>query len=435
MTFKPTKEQSSIIEAVNDKVTPLIAIQANSGSAKTSSMLMALKGVSCWFKSGLFLAFNKKIATENASKVPKYIECVTLHSLAYKYIVRPFKLSIKNNIQESDFSHTNSKVKNKCVWLMNKFCTSRFTKLDDFLNGLDYTPKPFYSKLLKDTIIDMEEGNKPIPHSVYMKLFHLHLANGSIDMPNYDLLFLDEAGDINGVYLEVFLLIKAKKKVASGDASQNIYGFNNTVNGLNILVDEYNAKEFSLSKTFRCSPEISKTIQLFCDKYIEDEVTFIGSKNNLNKPKSFMYLTRGNRELLEEISTCMEDETKFSLARDVNSIFDLFIFVKSTIYKIYDEYKETNKEPYIHNGYEYIWKEFKDAMIEKDKFSTWVRRRAKDDEYFPFELSRAIEVVQSYSSSELISMKNYAKDKLNKDDNYIIGTVFSTKGKVWEQIA
>jgi len=428
MTFKPTKEQSLIIEAVNDKVTPIIAIQANSGSAKTSSLLMSLQHDSCWFKSGLFLAFNKKIAMENAKKVPNYIECVTLHSLAYKYIVRPLRLKVKNNIQESDFNHENSKVRNKCVWLMNKFCTSRYTKLDEFFESMKNKPKSFYKKLLKDVIIDMEEGKKPIPHSVYMKLFHLHLASGSVDMPEYDLLFLDEAGDINGVYLEVFLLINAKKKVATGDSSQNIYGFNHTLNGLEILVNEYRAKEFSLSKTFRCSHEISKTIQSFCDKYIDDEVSFIGTKNTLTEPKTFMFLTRGNRELLEEIYTCMLNDTKFSLARDANAIFDLLIWCKSTIYNIYEEYKETNIEPDIPQGYEYIWKEFKDAKANRYSFSKWVKERAKDDKFFPQELIRTIELIRDYSSKDLISMKQYCKDRANKDSRYTLGTVFSTKG-------
>ena len=392
----------------------------------TTTMLMALKDSRCWFKNGLFLSFNKKIATENAQKVPSFIETKTLHSLAYQYIVKPLKLKVIGSISANDIHHSNYKIRNRAKWLLNKFCTSRFVKIRDFLKDEDEQNINLYEKLLKKTIVNMENGKQPIPHAVYMKLFHIHLFAGSVKMQEYDLLFLDEAGDINGVYLEVFLNIKAKKKVAVGDISQNIYGFNNTMNGIEILIDEYNAISGSLTKTFRCSNQIAGAVNQFMLNN-DLNINLVGVNRDNLEPETSLFVTRGNRELLSMIKLCMDKEIKFSLARDVNNLFDDYIYVKVGIYKEWDKYQETNIEPKLDGIKKELWHFFKEwKENEYGTFKSYIEARAENDMYFPENIIRLFKTINGFKGSELIDMKKYAKE--NKDKRFLIGTVFSTKG-------
>ena len=425
-SFKLTSEQEHNIALILNKEDKIVVINANSGSSKTSTMIMALKDSRCWFKNGLFLSFNKKIALENAQKVPSFIETKTLHSLAYQYIVKPLKLRVIGSISANDIHHSNYRVRNRAKWLLNKFCTSRFVKIRDFLKDEDEQNINLHEKLLKETIINMENGKQPIPHAIYMKLFHIHLSVGSIEMPEYDLLFLDEAGDINGVYLEVFLNIKAKKKVAVGDISQNIYGFNNTMNGIKILVDEYSAVSGSLTRTFRCSLQIAKAVnQFMLDNDLN--IQLVGSNRDDLEPETSLFVTRGNRELLSIIKLCMNREIKFSLARDINNLFDDYIYVKVGIYKEWDKYQETKEEPKLDGVKKELWHFFKEWKKENfGTFKSYIEARAENDMYFSKNIIRLFKTVNRFKGSELIEMKKYAKE--NKDERFLIGTVFSTKG-------
>ena len=55
--------------------------------------------------------------------------------------------------------------------------------------------------------------------------------------PTYQtMLSMDESGDCNSVTIEIFKLLKADIKIMAGDQYQNIYGFNNTINGFKSFV-------------------------------------------------------------------------------------------------------------------------------------------------------------------------------------------------------
>ena len=427
MCFKLTSEQEHNIALILNKHDKMVAIEANAGAGKTQTLITALKDNRCWFRSGLFLSFNKKIAIENAQKVPNFVETRTLHSLAYQYIVKPLKLKVTNSISANDIHHSNYKVRNRAKWLLNKFCTSRFVKVRDFLKSEEEQNIGLYEELLKNTIVNMEEGKQPIPHAVYMKLFHIHLVVGSIKVPEYDVLLGDEFADINGVFLEVFLNIKAKKKIVVFDTSQNIYTFNNTINGAYILINEYGAVSGALTKTFRCSSQIANAVnQFMLDNDLN--IQLVGSNRDDLIPKTSLFVTRGNRELLSMIKACMNKSINFSLARDINSLFDDYIFVKSGIYKEWDKYQETNIEPKLNGIRIELWLFFKEWKNNNDfdSFRGYIESKAENDMYFPENILKLFKTVSDFKGSELIKMKQYAKE--NKDDRFLIGTVFSTKG-------
>ncbi|EOH3388453.1 UvrD-helicase domain-containing protein, partial [Campylobacter coli] len=66
------------------------------------------------------------------------------------------------------------------------------------------------------------------------------------ELNKYDFILLDEAQDTNEVMLNVFLNNNCSK-ILVGDTFQNIYGFNKTINALEILDTNY---ECNLSTSF-----------------------------------------------------------------------------------------------------------------------------------------------------------------------------------------
>ena len=82
--MKLTKEQIEIIKSV--KYYDNIKILAFAGSGKTSTLMQIAKEYPD--KKILYLAFNRKVAKEIASKAPFNVKVYTTHSLAYTYLKR-----------------------------------------------------------------------------------------------------------------------------------------------------------------------------------------------------------------------------------------------------------------------------------------------------------------------------------------------------------
>jgi ABC-type cobalamin/Fe3+-siderophores transport system ATPase subunit len=61
-------------------------------SGKTSVLVAIAKEINP--SNGIYLAYNKAIATEASKKFPKNVSCMTTHSLAYQNTVKPSKLKV-----------------------------------------------------------------------------------------------------------------------------------------------------------------------------------------------------------------------------------------------------------------------------------------------------------------------------------------------------
>jgi len=83
--YKLTEEQIECIEAINDESIAIVAIEANSGASKSSTVCFSLeKPYNTNINSVLVLSFNNKIAKENKKAFPQWADVMTIHSLAYK---------------------------------------------------------------------------------------------------------------------------------------------------------------------------------------------------------------------------------------------------------------------------------------------------------------------------------------------------------------
>lgn len=296
----------------------LVLVDSVAGSGKTTLLVNITKAINP--KSGLMLAYNKAIATESKGKFPSSVRCSTTHSLAYQTVIPALKLRVNASFSYRDIQAPLSyDDKLHLIDSFREFCLSSYISWDDFCSD-HQLPKHICTHGSK--LIDAMYTNKiPCTHDFYLKVFHIWLHNGDVtyDTP-FDILMLDEAGDLNRVTMEIFKLLPANLKIAVGDQHQNIYTFNHTINCFTELAPY--GTLFPMSQSFRVSPDIAAKVQLYGRKHFSPTFTFLGTP----QPRSITseaYISRTNASLVGKMIECNLSGTPYVLTRKADEIFRL----------------------------------------------------------------------------------------------------------------
>jgi len=419
-----TDEQQKIIDMVKDDNTKLLKINSVAGSGKTSILIEIVKSIE--HKNGLYLAYNKSIATEASKKFPNTVKCSTVHSLAFRNTVSELNYDIGFFNWKSINKPIDYEYKIIIIDLMNDFFLSKYTKFNDFIESDQYK-KEQMNFVHKDIIKYTEEyvrkmltGKIDITHAGYLKLYHILLENEKIQHKEFDFVMIDEAGDINEVILEIFNLLPAKKKIMVGDENQNIYTFNNTINGFNVMKNQ--GVQLNMTQSFRCDTKIAKKIESFMKKYLNPNFSFVGSDIKDENINSIMIISRTNSALIEQMIELRMVGIDFSLTRKSSVIFELIMILlnlgpKSTIYSkewkfLKDDAIEYNDNPFLKEDYSSLF--------------GYLIAKYKND----IAIKTAIGTILKYGRDDIYSVYNYAKvnDSKRKKYKYILTTCHSSKG-------
>lgn len=419
-----TLEQQLALDTILNDDCSLLQISARAGSGKTKLLVDIANAFSD--HEGMYLAYNKQVADESSEKFPKHIKCMTTHSLAYRYIVTPAGLKVKT-IRPQDIDIKKPRAdKLMALELVRLYCLSDST---DF--------KSFYEQIgLSRSIIDtatyvlkaMQLGIIECSHEFYLKLFHLALHHKVIKLKTH-LLMLDEAGDLNPVTLAIFKCIDAKKKVLVGDNHQNIYSFNNTINGFEALKGEGTLLE--LTQSFRVNKDIAKGVERFCQTYLCRHVKFIGVDHSSEDIVSKAILFRTNSAMIETMIDLNNKDIKYNLARDPKSIFELPLLLASLKR---DSKITANQYRYLqptvdHFNYHY------DQIMRDDEKMTLLRYIAKefnDDK----EIVSACRVVFTHKIGPILEANRIAmEDKHSRVKHPLtLSSAHSSKGMEWDEV-
>lgn len=412
-----TNEQQQIIDTVVDSDEQLFKISSVAGSGKTHTLI----GIANALKptKGLYIAFNKSVADEAKLSFPPNIECKTIHALAYQYVIKGTKQTIEELSIDSIKTKHAPYVKREIINAMNTF----FNSSELSLSYIDTLIKPELAKIAKKYIVDMVEYKKPATFGFIMKYFYLQLEAGNIDL-NYDLVMVDEAGDLSEVTIEVFKLLKAPKKIMVGDPHQNIYAFMNTVNGFEVLKDVGITME--LSQSFRVREDIARRIESFCQKYMDKNMHFRGVPIEDTTPKNRIYLSRTNSQLIQRMIQLHEDKIQYSTLRDPKEIFALplaLITISSgkPIYKTEFKYLERDYAEFTAN--ENLQKIYK-------RFHAYLREVHGDDQ----NLITALRLLETHSYKTIFDTYNLAKGQPKKQQAIILATAHVSKGGTYDSV-
>ncbi len=313
-----TTEQVNAIKEIQKESCNLLKISACSGSGKTWTLVELVKELNP--SNGLYIAYNKAIATEAATKFPSTVQCKTTHSLAYRNTVIPYHLKVGyfgyRDITSKKLSY-NSKL--ELIESIDSFCLSASTSYTDYIRSSDY-PSVF-AKYGEDILQKMSIGTLTCTHAFYLKLYHILLVNKDVVHDEFDVLLLDEAGDLNEVTLSIFLELPAKKKVMVGDPNQNIYSFNNTINGFETLSNI--GTSLGLTKSFRVDTEIAMQMEAFARDTFDPTMVFKGTTHTDKTITSSAFISRTNGALIAKMFKLQATNTPYNLVRPVKAIFAL----------------------------------------------------------------------------------------------------------------
>jgi superfamily I DNA/RNA helicase len=417
-----TSEQQAVVDYAKQVTSnELILIDSVAGSGKTTLLRAIAEELGP--QPGLYLAYNKAIATESSKKFPKNIDCRTTHSLAYKATVVPMKLKVgffgpKQIDEKIPYSDKYNLVED-----IREFCLSKFLNYEDYANEYGRPNIPIANRYL--TL--MAQGKIECTHDFYLKFFHKMLVEGNINQSYYNLIMLDEAGDLNEVTLEIFKALSGKVKVAVGDPHQNIYTFNHTINCFEQL--EGQGTTFKLSKSFRVPAHIAGPVERFCQKYLNPDMEFTGVEATDSSPdiKTRGYISRTNGGLINKIIELNAEQTPYGLVRKAQEIFKVPLMIAGLKYQgqIYDAaYKHLQDD--VDNWYE----NHNNVRISYSSVLGYLKSKYPED----LALSQAINLVIKHGKSVIFNAYAEAKHHENKKQDFMLLTAHSSKGLEFDEV-
>jgi len=419
-----TPEQHEAIELFQKPDTKILLIDSVAGSGKSHTLLETAKLP--FIKSGTCIVYNKSVADENVIAFPKHFQSSTIHSLAYKHTVTAFGL---------DVGYFNPRdVKEKCRWEykmavaqgLRQFCLSRHLKVSDFCKEQKIIPavEDMITKYMKF----MKSKKIPVTHEFYMKYFHMLLANDIIQVPEVDALFLDECQDSFATTIEIFKLLKAKKKIAVGDQRQALYSFNDCINGFEVLESEPGVRLANLTKTFRVNDKDALLVQEFMRRHLnKPSYSFRGNTYDDQTIKSRAFLTKTNSALIGKMIDLMELGRGFNLLRPPKAIFELLTILLSL-----------KQGGFIPNP------EFRHLQEDVD---IWYRSPSLHIDYGTplgyiaavhskdVAIKTAIRIIAEYGPPAIWKAFEYAKKQYGtKNHEWTLSTVFTSKGFTFDYV-
>lgn len=300
MTFSPTDEQLACVDMARSQQS--FKVVAYAGAGKTTTLKLISDDILAHYPHarGLYLAFNKTIASEAAQKFDNRVRAMTFHSLAYRHVPRSITqkvnapkatlLQIAHELQLKPLHATRTdKLGNakKVVFSntrlaqivqdgLSVFCKThapipamRHLPLPDWLSDDDdiNMRNALYPALLgawERAIDPRHHGN--IGHDIYLKYWTL-----SNPIVPADFVLFDEAQDADPLMMGVLLHQRAQI-IYVGDAHQQIYEWRGATNAMKRLP----LPQSLLTQSFRFGTPIANIANLLL-KALGETTPLIGN--------------------------------------------------------------------------------------------------------------------------------------------------------------
>lgn len=276
MSKQATQQQASIVE--HGRQGTSMKVEAGAGTGKTSTLVMLANAMPR--NKGLYLAFNKSIATEAGRKFPSNFHAATIHSMAFRSVgthyrnriegrdagrLTPYRISQHYSYRPMKGLSPLTRAGLVKMTLTNFLASDRKEPGTKDLPFEDITRMAMRRNMAQEDvhwvtvqlagdarqlwrdILDDRSG-LPMPHDGYLKLW----VDSKPDL-GVDTLMLDEAQDASDLMLS---LVKTQpaQLVLVGDRNQQIYEWRGAVNIMQRLNDMHT--EY-LSQSFRFDNRIA----------------------------------------------------------------------------------------------------------------------------------------------------------------------------------
>jgi hypothetical protein len=440
--MNPTKEQ---VEAVDLSVKGALRVNAYAGTGKTSTLKLIAAAAEVRNQRGLYLAFNKSIATEAATQFVSSVACKTTHSLAFGAMIRPFNnnmekmtgsinaISVANTLRLQPVTvvgmarpFTDREMGAIVLNTVRRYCHSADRDIgqhhiarDGILEALDRAAMsslaervlPAAQKLWQQMADPISAT--PCGHDGYLKAWALRRPR-----INADYVMLDEAQDSNPVILEV-LAQAAVKTIYVGDRFQQIYSFRGAVNAMDTVQTPNTSY---LTQSWRFGPNIAR--------FATDIIGHLGA------PKPLL----GNPGIIDALRVLGDDrggqqdkETVAVLCRTNAELISEYVYLLSK-----------HKRPHIVGGTAEIERLLQDAeRLQSGEratspeflgFSNWDELTTfVNSQITKSPLKSFVKLVDDHGCRELLNAVKVAT-KSEAETNYVLSTAHKAKGREWDRV-
>lgn len=343
-----TDEQEKIFEFVLHGKGNAV-LDAVAGSGKTSTIVEAANRLKHSGKvrgkqgKGLFVAFNKSIATELEERLKgTKFTAKTLNAMGFG-LLRKQWFAHKWEIDTKKYRRIAEEISANPELYKSRFNFKQledFTQLLDFLrktntplsirnmtaiaslfrlNVTQYFTKEHYEFIYPFVYIALKRGNElteehgiiDFTDQLYAPV-HFNISSKTL----YDYIFVDEAQDLSNIQIRLLeqFCHENTRLFFVGDRRQSIYLFNGaTPNSMDYLEEEYNSKLFDLSTCFRCPNDHIKLAQeynpkiRYSSRHKSGDIRFLISKEQvqhffpriLTSGEPFLILSRFNAPIIK----------------------------------------------------------------------------------------------------------------------------------------
>lgn len=270
-TITPTAEQADIIDAFVFGAD--LVIEAGAGTGKTSTLKLLAKAANAG-ERGVYIAYNKSIASQAAKAFPSSVTCKTAHGFAYAAVGKHYAhrlsgprvpaqrtaqiLGITQPVKIGEVRLAPQTLARLVTETVARWCYSADATIDTghvpYVTGLD---RPGQTELARyiapiaqrawDTDLSNTAGQLRYTHDHYLKAWTLTAPQLSADY-----VLLDEAQDSNGCVAGLVTGQQAQR-IWVGDRSQSIYGWRGAVDAM----EHAPGMRLYLSQSFRFGPAVA----------------------------------------------------------------------------------------------------------------------------------------------------------------------------------
>ena len=330
-----TTEQKEIFNGIENTENHVF-INAGAGTGKTTTIVESSGKLPLGTKAA-FLAFNKSIADELATKLPEGVDAKTFHAFGFAAIraagiktkVNNYKLNnIIKDLLGADFYYVPLKklvslVKGsliegtdiKSINILIDDYNINFNSEREELIAIQSIPAILTMCKTQTHIIDFDD-------MIWMPLVN------DYPFPKYDVLFVDEAQDFNESQREMISkCVNGGRCIIVGDKNQAIYGFRGADSNSISLFKERLMKgdreisEFPLSISWRCPKSVVKEANRYVEEFSAPDFAKEGNvivNAGFNPQRNDMVLCRYNAPLVGAFYDLIsQGKSAYILGRDM----------------------------------------------------------------------------------------------------------------------
>mgnify|MGYP000051742871 CR=1 FL=1 len=430
--IQATQEQQDIIQYARRGES--FKILAYAGSGKTSTLQWIAKDKSK--QKGLYVAFNKAMASDARAKFPSQVKCSTFHALALSAMPNTIRERLKLpkiqakmvaellNLSAMEVPHQKggkihlkpNRIGTYVLDSINQFCQTAATQLQPrhvvyprFLDpdDIDVFQAELFAAVeqLWQELID-PQSVLGIPHPVYLKLWALQKPR-----LHYDYIMFDEAQDADPVMLDIMLHQQHLQVIYVGDAHQQIYEWRGAINAMKKLP----LPEKRLTQSFRFGNEIAAIANIFLKK-LGEQSALVGNPalthayNPPDEPHYDAVLCRSNKDVMGCLFEAIEQQHKVTVQADLN---DLKWFI---------------------TGLSDIQRGRRSDHPELILFAAWDEVLEFVDSQQGASYKSVVDLLEDYPATRLIALLDEAAKVSPDEADYVISTIHKAKGLEWDDV-